>query len=951
MDYRNLGSEELGSVYESLLELHPEINTAAAAFDLKSAAGSERKTTGSYYTPSSLVNCLLDSALEPVMNGAAKASDPEMAILNLKVCDPACGSGHFLIAAAHRMAKRLATVRTRDEEPSPEAIQHALRDVISHCIYGVDINPMAIELCKVNLWMEALEPGKPLSFLDAHIQCGDSLVGVSPNLDISEIPDEAFNPAFGDDKATASALKKRNKRERTGQLGLRFEVTVLSNLEDLARYLANRSAQVDAMPEDDSAQVQAKSKAYDELHATREYLSNRLELDLWTAAFFWSIPKSDGESLLAPTQQELIQLRNGGELDSRIVEDVKKLAERLNFFHWELAFPKVFSGENPGFDCVLGNPPWEKNEVEERPFFASIRPDISSATNASKRKKMIQDLERTDCGLFMRWIDYKRDRDAIDKFFRFSNALPLTAAGKYNLYSLFAERTINLLSHEGRCGLIVQTGIATEDTTKQFFKSVSESGRLISLYDFENRLGLFAGIHRSIRFSLITLGGKRINIEKTNYAFLLLTPDDLSIHERRFFLTPTDYALINPNTRNCPIFRNIQEANLARRIYRFIPVLEIENVQNPWNLLIRRQFNIADDSELLRTYDDLVNDGYELIDTRFSKPETDSFVPFHEAKMMNIYDHRFGSFGGVSKEDIAKGNCRILTLEECANPVQVAVPRYWVPEDQWRKKIPFDYSWLIGFRWFTNTTNERTLVTSVVSKIACGDTLPCIYFQDSNRKFATLLVGNLSSFILDFFARQKLSGTHMNFFIIKQLPVLPPSAYTPNDIKYIAPRVLELVYTAYDLHSFAEDTGYHGEPFRWDNDRRFFLRCELDAAFFHLYLPADANGDWRPARRADGCPYDETPEQLAELKRHFPTPRDAVSYIMDTFPIVRRKDESAHGHYRTKDTILEIYDAMQHSIATDTPYQTRLTPSPADPRCCHPSRETKEGITSEFKEP
>jgi hypothetical protein len=253
VDYKNLGSEELGSVYESLLELHPLINTDAATFELTAVSGSERKTTGSYYTPSSLIQVLLDSALEPVIAQALDTREAkfdirnssneerisflESRLLNLKVVDPACGSGHFLVAAAHRLARRLASIRTGEGEPAPEAMRSALRVIISNCVYGVDINPMSVELCKVSLWMEALEPGKPLSFLDAHIQCGDSLVGVAPGLDISEIPDEAFNPAFGDDKATASALKKRNKRERggghadkAGQLGFRFDVTVWASV-------------------------------------------------------------------------------------------------------------------------------------------------------------------------------------------------------------------------------------------------------------------------------------------------------------------------------------------------------------------------------------------------------------------------------------------------------------------------------------------------------------------------------------------------------------------------------------------------------------------------------------------------------------------------------------------------------------------------------------------------
>ncbi|HPD63754.1 MAG TPA: N-6 DNA methylase, partial [Anaerolineaceae bacterium] len=199
VDYRNLGPEELGSVYESLLELHPLLNTDAGTFQLTSAAGNERKTTGSYYTPSSLIQVLLDTALDPViedrLRGKQDAAQQEYALLELKVCDPASGSGHFLIAAAHRIAERLAEVRAGDNEPSPNETRRALRDVIRHCIYGVDINPMAVELCKVNLWLESLEPGKPLSFLDAHIKCGNSLVGVGPKMGINElvIPDEAFN--------------------------------------------------------------------------------------------------------------------------------------------------------------------------------------------------------------------------------------------------------------------------------------------------------------------------------------------------------------------------------------------------------------------------------------------------------------------------------------------------------------------------------------------------------------------------------------------------------------------------------------------------------------------------------------------------------------------------------------------------------------------------------------
>src|SRR5262249_36128278 len=163
------GADELGSIYEGLLELHPSINKQAARFVLETAAGHERKTSGSYYTPTELVDCLLDSALSPILEEACKKPDPEAAILDLKVCDPAWGRGHSLVAAARRIAKRVAAVRAGGDEPSPREVQHALRDIVGRCVYGVDVNPMAVELCKVSLWMEAVEPGRPLSFLDSHI--------------------------------------------------------------------------------------------------------------------------------------------------------------------------------------------------------------------------------------------------------------------------------------------------------------------------------------------------------------------------------------------------------------------------------------------------------------------------------------------------------------------------------------------------------------------------------------------------------------------------------------------------------------------------------------------------------------------------------------------------------------------------------------------------------------
>jgi hypothetical protein len=259
VDYRNLGAEELGGVYESLLALTPQISADGARFTFAEFAGSERKTSGSYYTPDSLVQCLLDSALDPVVEQAIKGktgTEAEKVILALKVCDPAVGSGHFLVGAAHRLARHLARARALEHgesEPSPLLYQQALRDVIGRCLYGVDMNPMAAELCRVSLWLEALEPGKPLSFLDHHIRVGNSLLGTTPELIAAGLPDEAFTAIEGDDKKACAVLKKRNKAERKG-LGPLF---AQHDAEVQAR-LQQAAAALEELPDERPEDIRAK---------------------------------------------------------------------------------------------------------------------------------------------------------------------------------------------------------------------------------------------------------------------------------------------------------------------------------------------------------------------------------------------------------------------------------------------------------------------------------------------------------------------------------------------------------------------------------------------------------------------------------------------------------------------------------------------------------------------
>ncbi|MFO0607723.1 MAG: N-6 DNA methylase [Polyangiales bacterium] len=357
VNWRDMGAEELGSVYESLLELVPRVDLEARRFTFATgdeAKGNARKTTGSYYTPDSLVQVLLDSALEPVVKDALAAhpADPVAALLELSVVDPACGSGHFLLAAARRLAGHVARL-SANGTPSAAEYRHALRLVVGRCIYGVDLNPMAIELCRVGLWMEAVEPGLALSFLDSHIQCGNALLGATPELLAKGVPDAAWEPIEGDDKRVTSALKRRNKTEASGRQMVLDTLWAKSAANDAAAVVEAVDA-LERCPDAQLSEVQQKALQWDEIRASAAYRHQRFVADLWCSAFVW--PKLPGELANdAPThaQWQQVQERRGA-VTALVEKTARDLAEEYQFFHWHLAFPKVHGKPSGKYVIAVG---------------------------------------------------------------------------------------------------------------------------------------------------------------------------------------------------------------------------------------------------------------------------------------------------------------------------------------------------------------------------------------------------------------------------------------------------------------------------------------------------------------------------------------------------------------------------------------------------------------------
>ena len=517
--------------------------------------------------------------------------------------------------------------------------------------------------------------------------------------------------------------------------------------------------------------------------------------------------------------------------------------------------------------------------------------------------------------MFEAWEAEKQRATAEAHYLRASGAFPLTGRGKFNTYALFAELMVAIKSPDGRVGCIVPTGVATDLNTSAFFCSLMQSRSLISLEDFENKLRLFPTVAPPQKFCLLTVGPSGSQPKDgADFFFFAHRLQDLEDPNRHFSLTYADVVLLNPTSGNCPIFRSKRDAEIYIRARRRWSVLC--NGEEGWPLEFRRMFNMSDDSEHFLTQEQLEATGYERDGNVYTK-EKERVLPLYEAKLFHILNHRYNTFKGTTaaSRDRVKAHAPSVTDTEAADPSFTALPRYWLHEALLTEKLRgrWEYNWLIAYRRITNvTTNRRTLISAVIPLAAVGHNAPNIFPTDRVPQVAVAVAALFSSFVFDYFARQKVGGADLSYEILSQLPA-PSLSELEADTSWLGCsvlaftklRLLELVYTSWDLQAFAVDCGCNGPPFVWDPNRRRLLHAEVDAAFFHVY----------GLTRAE------------------------VDHVLEEFPIVKRKDEAEFGSYRTKVQVLNVYDRMQAAMDSGTPYETLLDPPPADPSLCHPPRE------------
>ena len=959
VNYRDMSVQQLGSIYERLLE-HEPVRDADGKIVIRPNPYA-RKDSGSFFTPQELVDLIVERTLKPLAEERLKAFkdkaaelksqrrpkaqrkaellklDPAEAVLNLKVLDPAMGSGHFLVTAvdflsdyvaelieqvpavpewrdagyASPLVKRVATIRKEILQRAQEAkwvmdesqlTDQAIirRMVLKRCIYGVDKNPLTVELAKVSLWLHSFTVGAPLSFLDHHLRCGDSLVG----LRVGDATDELH------------------------RLGGMFASSAIAGAEAATEGMQS----IEEMSDADVAEVRKSAALFHAVEKKTAELRRLLNALCGLRWFTAGMKKKDRAEFerplvrmlaLQPAEAYKLLIRRPEQVGdvppdcdalawSEYIELWQKtvsITEREGFLHWEVAFPGMWRDwqstcPEGGFDAVIGNPPWDQIKLQEVEWFATRDPELARAPTAAARGKGIQRLRKQGSPLAAEFDEAKERADRLGEVIRASGHYPLLSGGDINLYSLFVERAMNLIKLNGFVGLLTPSGIYADKTAARFFQSVSTNGRMGGLFDFENRrLGtdlppFFPDVDSRFKFCALIFGGEERRFDETKCAFFLHDTKEIHEDDRCFPLTPEDFTRVNPNTCTAPVFRTRRDAEITRRIYERHPVLVDRSGgedRKVWPVRYRQGlFHSQNDSHLFRTAEQLSAEGFYPIEINHWKRSKELYLPLYQGRMIWHFDHRANSVHVNPENTHNPYLSKEVTEAQHEDPAFLPQTRYWVPASDVESAIPPNLGWVLTFRDIARPTDVRTMIAAIVPQVGCSDTLPVLLPLNNQLDAFSVacILANLNCFCFDYIVRQKVPSTHIKLYILEQLPVIAPADYdrlfgtkTARDL--VRDHVLRLTYTAHDMKTFARDLGYDGQPFVWDEEERRHLRARLDALYFHLY---GLN-------------------------------KEDAEYVLDTFPIVRREDEAAFDCYRTRDLILAYMNAL---AAGDTKTQVAV---------------------------
>lgn len=545
------------------------------------------------------------------------------------------------------------------------------------------------------------------------------------------------------------------------------------------------------------------------------------------------------------------------DLSKHIVHGNSLVSEKaidLNALDWQKTFPAILGkGGREGFDCVIGNPPWERVKVQDREFFALTDPEAAQAVSAATRKKRLAAMPQTNPELHAAYEVARGNSQRLLDYARGSGEYPLTGKGDINLYMLFAEKAKSIVAPGGLVGLLLPSGIATDDTTKEFFNDLTDRKSLVSLYDFENKLGHFEDVHRAFKFTALVFGGEKHKTDQADFVFFAHDIDDVSeVNKHRHIkLTAGDMKLLNPNTKTCPIFRTRRDADLTRGVYKRVPILLDENREaggNPWGIKFSTMFHQTNDAEHFHDAAYWDKKGYSPVANRWEKGEKIA-LPFYEAKMVQAFDHRAASVIIEESNWFRQGQKAETSLVDHQNPEFLALPRWWTDSTEVDKRAGGEPPpAFVAFKNVTSPTNSRSMIATFIPISAVGNSAPCMLFPSAvPQRSVCCVLANLNALVLDYIARQKIGNVNLNFFIIEQLPMFHPMHYEGKCpwskketlVHWISERVLKLSCTANDMIPLADACDFKGSRgdgvHIWKEKERAQIRAELDAAYFHLY--------------------------------------------------------------------------------------------------------------------
>jgi hypothetical protein len=872
VDYRNLGVEELGTVYESLLDYTLAIAERAEVSASRviepgqvylASLSSERADLGSYYTPLALVQLVLDRALDPLLEERLAEAGPEAdareeAILDFRVIDPACGSGAFLIGAIDRLALALASTRSTPAQPTDAAVAVARRDVLARCIYGVDKDPFAIELAKVALWIHCAVPDAPLSFLDVHLVCGDALIGW-PLLEVPDhLPTEAFEAKVAlEDKKLLAAARSVNIAELALQGTLLGEMPPMPPLHiELPSLLAR--------PEHDIADVRAKAAAYADYLNSASCRRLKAAADLWTAAFFWTAAHGPLPTT-GPYRRAL-----AGNVSVDLAQAAGRVVSVVGPLHWALAFPDV--RDRGGFDLVIGNPPWEQFKGAERDFFADVAPEVATLPS-KERKQAIEAMAEEDSALYGRWLDYQALQGRQAHYAKVCGRFTRTP-NEVNTYVLFTELAADLVGKRGSVGMLVKSGLALDAAQRDVWQKLVAGGRVREVRDIVNVAPLFPAVAAVERFSVLVLGPEGVSTE-FGASMRSITTDEASIRP----LVRWDAELLRtvcPATGTLISTRENWELDLALELHRRWPTLEFDRTTSPkgrnaWSLAYYTLFHSSGGQKWFHRPEELLALGFELAPDRSMRHADGRVaVPLFEGQMMNRFDHRaktYEGYSGASKYG-PKPNLPKVSDSQHADPTFEVEPRYWMWDEVATKRLDETIGdrALVAYRNVTRPdTDSRSIKAALLFPTPATHAIPLLAVPP---ELALAFLGLLNSTVFDFLARVHVPGANLTPWVISQCAAPPPELLDPC----CADLAGRLSITSVKL------ADAYGLPLnKWDTETRSFLEAECDA----------------------------------RVARSYGLSRDQYDQLFEHFSVLGRVEKVRFGEQRTRRLCLEVFDRLE----------------------------------------